>query len=263
LPGGRKRCELDAKIPSELTGELPRKVRATGNGIYLTFLASAFLAFAFAAAVWACLNTVRQTEHRAALRGDSSVTAGEITRTRKMKSSEIVYYTFSANSRSYRGEAELPWQLHRDVERSNSLIVRYLPTDPDVNHPAAWEWSFFWWLPLSTDVVHLPEFSKESEWFMALPIFGPLGFVLFIGLRTERKLLIEGVPADGLVTECAPGTRGGYRVKYEFRTEDGRVVQGKCGGERQEIGATICVLYLRRDSRQNNLYSKQNYRVAE
>ncbi|MGA9667899.1 MAG: hypothetical protein WBQ94_01755 [Terracidiphilus sp.] len=129
---------MDVQIPSELTGPLPRRVRATGNGIYLTLLAPAFLAFAVAAAVWAGMNTVRQTEHRAALRGDSSVTVGEITRTRKMKNSEIVY-TFSANSKSYKGEAELPWQLRNDVEQFKSLTVRYLPTDPDVNHPAAWE----------------------------------------------------------------------------------------------------------------------------
>jgi hypothetical protein len=208
------------------------------------------------------MNTVRQAEHRAALRGDRSVTVGEITRTRKMKNSEIVYYTFSVSGRSYTGEAELPWELRDDVERSNSLTVRYLPADPDVNHPAAWEWSFFW-LPLSTDLVHLPEFGKESEWFPALPIFGPFGFVVLMGLRSERKLLAEGVPATGLVTECARGTRGGYRVKYEFRAEDGRVVQGRCGSERREIGATICVLYLRQDPRRNQPYSRRNYCVAE
>jgi hypothetical protein len=254
---------MDAKIPSELTGVLPRRLRTTRNGIYLTLLASAFLAFAVAATVWACMNTARQTKQRAVLRGDSSVTVGEVTRTRKMKGSEIVYYTFSANGRLYTGEAELPWQLRDDVEGSNSLAVRYLPADPDVNHPAAWEWSFFWWLPLSTDVVHLPDFSKESEWFLAPLIFGPFGFVVLMGLRSERRLLAEGLTAAGQVTECTRGTRGSYRVKYEFRIEDGRVVQGKCGGERQKIGAPVCVLYIRQDPGQNQPYSNENYIVAE
>jgi hypothetical protein len=250
---------MDAKIPSELTGVPPRRVRATGNGIYATLMGSAFLAFALAAAIWAGANTVRQTENRAALRSDSSVIVGEITRTRKRKNSEIVYYTFNANSRSYTGEAELPWQLRNYVEQSKSITVRYLPTDPDVNHPAAWEWSFFWWLPLSTDLVHLPRFSKESEWFLASLMFAPFGFVLLMGLRSERRLLTEGMPVAGLVTGCTRGTRGSYRVKYEFRTEDGRVVQGKCGGKRQDIGAGVCVLYLRQDPRKNQLYSTGSY----
>ncbi len=254
---------MDANIPSELTGELPRRVRATGNGIFLAFLAWACLAFAIAAALWAGINTVQQTEHRAALRRDSSVTVGEITRTRKRKNAEIVYYTFSVNGIPYTGEAELPWQLRHDVEVSNSLNIRYLLTHPDINHPAAWEWSFFWWLPLSTDLVHLPNFSKESQWFLAPLLFGPVGFFILMDLRRERKLLADGAPAAGLVTECTRGTRGSYWVKYEFHTEGGCVVKGRCGGERQEIGVTICVLYLRQDPRRNQRYSRRNYCVAK
>lgn len=255
--------EMDANIPSELTGGLPRRVCATGNGIYLAFLALACLVFAISATLWAGINTVRQNEHRAALRRDGSVTAGEITRMRKGKNSETVYYSFAVNGKSYTGEAELPWQLRNNVEGSSFLDIRYLPTHPDVNHPVGWEWCFYWWLPLSTDLVHLPEFSKEFQWFMAAFIFGPVGFVFLTSLRRERKMLVDGAPAAGLVTGCTRGTRGTYLVKYEFRAKDGSVVSGKCSGERQEIGDAICVLYLRQDPRWNQLYSKGSYRVAE
>jgi hypothetical protein len=94
-------------------------------------------------------------------------------------------------------------------------------------------------------------------------IIGPFGFLVFKGLRRERKLLTEGLPAAGLVTECTRGSRAGYRVKYEFRTEDGSAVQGRCEGGRRDIDATVCVLYLRQDPRQNMLYSKGNYCVVE
>jgi len=254
---------MDATIPTELAGVLPRRMSATKTGIYLTLMSSAFLVFAIASAVWAGMNTVRQTEHRAALRADSSTTAGEITRLQKMKHSEVVYYTFSASGRLYTGEAELPWQLHEDVDRSKPLTVRYLPTDPAVNHPAAWEWSFFWWLPLSTGVLSLPDFSSEFQWFMAPFIFGPVGLVLSIALRKQRKLLAEGLPAAGVVTGCTRGSRGSYWLKYEFQSEDGRVVQGKCQGKLQEIGAPLCILYLRQDTSQNLPYSKEIYRLAE
>jgi len=252
---------MDANIPIELRGELPRRVRVTGSGIYLTFLVLVFLAFAISAALWAAINTVQLTDHRAELRRENSVTAGEITRIQKGKHRETVYYSFSVNGISYSGDAELPWQLRDDVEGSNTLNIRYLPARPDVNHPAAWEWSFFWWLPLSTDLVHLPDFSNQFEWFLAAFLSGSFGIAVSMGLRSERKLLVDGVPAAGLVTECTPGSRGSYLVKYEFRTEDGRVVNGKCGGQRQKVGDTICVLYLRQNLRRNQMYSKGCYRV--
>jgi hypothetical protein len=254
---------MDANIPGELTGPLPRKVRVTGSGVYLTLLASACLTFAFAAGVWAAKNTARQIEQRAALRRDSSMTVGEITRLRQGKGTETVYYSFGVNGMSYTGEAELPWQLRNDLERSNSISTRYLPAHPDVNHPAGWEWSFFWWIPLSTDLVHLPDFSKEFQWFFAPFIFGPFGGVVLMSLRKERKLLVNGAPAAGLVTSCTPGTRGSFSVKYEFRTEDGRVIQGKSGGPRKKIGDSLCVLYLQQNPRQSQPYPSGNYRVAE
>jgi hypothetical protein len=84
-----------------------------------------------------------------------------------------------------------------------------------------------------------------------------------MGLRSERKLLVNGTPAVGLVTSCTPGTRGSFSVKYEFRTEDGRVIQGKSGGAPQKVGDTLCILYLPQDPRQSQPYPSGNYRVEE
>jgi hypothetical protein len=252
---------MDSNIPSELTGPLPRKLRATGSGIYFALVSLTFLAIAVAGALWGAMNATQKTQYRAALRRDSSVTSGEITRMRKGKNFDVVYYTFTVNEASFIGNAEVPWQLRGSLRGSNQLPIRYLPANPDVNHPAAWEWSLLYWLPLSTDVIHLPDFSPELQWFFAPLLFGPVGIVFLMALRSERRLLTEGASAVGLVTKCSRGARGSYSLEYEFRTNDGSVTKGRSAGDRKEIGASLCILYLPQDPQRNRLYPSSNFRL--
>lgn len=256
---------MDSNIPNELNGPLPRKVRATGSGTYLVFLASACLAFTVVAGLWAGTNIVQQEKHRAALRSDGSVAMGTVTRLRRGKNLAVVYYTFKLNGKSYANNADVPWELENDVERSsNSLPVRYLPANPDVNHPTSWEWSLFYWLPLNTDLVHLPNFSRELNWLMAGFLSGVLGVPIFLSLRGDRKLLAEGIPVPGVVTKCTRGSRGSYSVKYEFRTKGGSVTKGSSGGNYcKEIGASLCILYLPQNPQRNKPYPSPIYRVVE
>jgi hypothetical protein len=252
-----------ATIPTELAGPLPRRLRATRIGIYMTVAAPVFLAIAVAGGLRGGIQAVQETQDRAALRGDNRETVAEITRTRKGKTTDVVYYAFTVDGRSFVGQAEVPTDLRHDLRSSRFLPIRFLPTDPDVNHPAAWEWSLIFWRPQSTDLVHIPSFSSELQWFLAPLLFGPLGVLFFMELRTDRRLLAEGVPAVGLVTKCTPGTRGGYSMEYEFRTEDGKVTKGSCGGSRKEIGEYVCVLYLPQNPRQNMRYLLSNFRVVQ
>jgi hypothetical protein len=250
-------------IPTELTGPLPRRLQATGQGTYLTLVPLAFLALAVAFALWGAINAVQQIEHRAALRRDATQTIGVITRIKNGKNNKTVFYTFAVDGTTFTGKAELPWQLRDDVEKSNSLSIRYLPADPDVNHPAAWEWSFFWWLPLSTDLVHLPDFSSELERLFGSLIWGVGGLAFLVVLLAERKLLAEGAPATAVVTKCSPTKRGNFLVKYEFSTEEGRVVTGNCTDSSKEIGANCCILYLPQNPRKNMSYPSSFFRVVQ
>jgi hypothetical protein len=254
---------MDAEIPSELTGSLPRRVRMRGNATLSALLGSTFLIFAVVGGVWAAINVVQQTKQRAALRSGSSVAVGKITRFRKGKHWDTVDYAFGANGASFSGEAELPWELRDDVEKAASLSIRYLSTHPAVNHPAAWDWSLYYWIPLKTDVVHLPEFSKELSWFISALVFGLPGLAILISLHRERRVLAEGVPAPGVVMRCNSGSRGSYSVHYEFQTADGQMTKGRAGGRLQEVGARICVLYLRQNPERNKPYPSPNYFVAE
>jgi hypothetical protein len=252
-----------ATIPSELTGPLPRKLKATGTGIYLALVAPTFLALAVAAALWGASNAVLQIQHRAALRRDSGETVGEVTRTREGKFSDIVHYTFTVNGIPFTGKAEVPGFLRYSLRGFNPLAIRYLPANPDVNHPAVWEWSLVYWQPQRSDLVHLPDVSSESQWLSASLTFGAIGLVFLVGLCKERKLMAEGAPATAVVTKCTRGTRGSFLVEYEFRTKEGGVMTGSCSDSRKEIGASFCVLYLPQNSRRNMSYPSSNYRVAQ
>ncbi len=253
-------------IPSELTGPLPRRLQTTGSGIYSLIVSTVVLAFTVLMALWGAKNTVQQIEHRAAIRRDGVETVGEVTRIWKGRHASTIDYTFTMNGTLFTGKAELPWQLQNDVERSNSLNIRYTPMHPEINHPAAWEWSFIRWLPLSTDLIHVPDFSAEFGWLFGSLMWGSIGLVYLIALGRERTLVAEGVPATAVVTKCSPPKgRSGIVIKYEFRTLDGRVINGRSGGydRLREIGANICILYLPQNPKRNQTYPSRNFRVAQ
>jgi hypothetical protein len=167
--------------PSKLTDPMPQRTLSTSDRIYWAIMGPTFLAVAVAGTLWGVINIVKQTQHRAALRRESSETVGQVTRTQMRKTSDIVYYTFTVKGISFTGDAELPGSLLFSLRGPNSLPIRYLPANPNVNHPAAWEWSVLYWQPQSSDLVHLPEFSSELQWFFAPLIFGTISLVVLIG----------------------------------------------------------------------------------
>lgn len=236
-------------IPSELTGPLPRRLRLSTNGRRMAIAAVVISALAMAFALWVGFDRVQQLQHRAALRRDGRDTVGEITRlwsaSRSLKTR--VSYTFTVNGLSFAGEARVPNQLVPSLSESGTLPIRYLPADPAVNHPAAWEWSAL----------------LDWDSFIA-PIVGmALALFLFATLRSERRLVAEGFPTVGEITRCAPGRRGGFSVNFDFRMQNGGITKG--GGWSQchrEIGERICVLYLPQNPRRNLSYPSLNYRVA-
>lgn len=177
----------ESPTPNKLSDSLSKNTLLTGNRAYWAIVGLTFLAVAVAGGLWGALNILRETQHRTALRREGSEAVGEITRTQKRKTSDILYYAFTANRTSYTGEAELPGCLFDDLPGSNVIPIRYLPANPNVNHPAAWEWSVLYWPPENSNFVVLPEFSSELQWFFAPLIFGPISLVVLVGLRTKRK----------------------------------------------------------------------------
>jgi hypothetical protein len=140
----------------------------------------------------------------------------------------------------------MPRKIGENLRDSDPLSILYLPSNPAVNHPAAWEDSQPIWLGFI---------------FLAMALAS--AFMFLKTLREERLLIANGTPAVALITKTS-STRSGYLVKYDFRTADGIVITGSSGYEIcPEIGANICVLYLPQNPSRNQLYPFRYYCVAQ
>lgn len=232
-------------VPSELTGQLPRKICATGGGTQGTILGTILLSLAGVYVLWVGIDTAQQIQQRASLRRDGSEVTAEI---EKLSSSRkpSVSYTFTVNGATFTGEARVPDEKFGRLWGASSLPIRYLPADPTVNHPAAWEWS-----------------ALTDLYLFFVPIlFVVPGTAILLTKRMDRRLVAEGKPVAAAVTGC-DRSKSGFIVKYEFRVEDGTMAKGDCWSQnRQEIGASIWVLYLPQNPGRNLLYPSLNYLVV-
>ena len=233
-------------IPNELMGQLPRRIRLSENGVQLAIQAAGFLVCAAAFILWAGMNSMHVEQTRAALRRDSREAIGEVSSIIKSR----LDYTFTVEGRSFSGTATKPNPQKIRLQDSDTISIRYLPSNPAVNHPTAWEE------------------PTRSIWFLS--IFPTIMMLFFVQrlhcLRMDRHLVAEGTPGVAVITECSPKSNGGFAVKYEFRAKDGRVIVGRSGWDsRQEIGANICILYPLKNPQRNQRYPSKslNYRVAQ
>jgi hypothetical protein len=88
------------------------------------------------------------------------------------------------------------------------------------------------------------------------------GTAILLTKRMDRRLVAEGKPVVAAVTGC-DRSKSGFIVKYEFRAADGTMAKGDGWSQnRQEIGASIWVLYLPQNPGRNLLYPSLNYQVV-
>ncbi len=181
-----------------------------------------------------------------ALRRGSRETTGVVAREWKKSSTDTASYTFAAGGVALAGECSMPF-LSR-LREGDPLPIRFLPSDPAINHPVAWDGP-------GSGLLIVCVFSA---------VFPALGIWLVIQLRRDRRLLAEGVPAAGVIVKRSGGLIGGWATEYRFRTEDGRVAEGRgVFSDRQEIGSTVCVLYLPQDPRRYKPCAGLSYRLAQ
>jgi len=236
--------------PQELRQALPRETHISGQGmvtvvLWLVLLAAAvFLYFVFhhEAASRQAQNDQLRTEGR-----EASGEIARLWRTGGKSSENMVEYFFTADGVRIRGETSVPGRYWAGIQKAGFLPIRYLPSNPAINHPAAWGWPV---TPL---------------WAQLL---GP-GLIVAVSLLfpsrlwRQAKLAAEGVAAAGVVTRCS-ATRRGWWTRYQFRTKDGALVAGGYkSGRRFAPGATVCVLYLADHPRRNSIYPLALYRVAQ
>lgn len=87
-----------------------------------------------------CFDIYKQIQQRTILRQEGRDAVGKVTATHAGHGPSTVTYAFKVNEGDYSGKAEMP-DYRLILHDSDRIVVRYLPTDPGVNHPADWEWS--------------------------------------------------------------------------------------------------------------------------
>lgn len=229
-------------ISPEFLGPPPRRVALTGNGITRALVTAVLFTAAVFCSFFVASESARQAHIRTALRGTGNEAAGKIEELRNpfhgLK--EYADYTFIADGQTYSGEAIVPLEDYHSIKLTSDLSIRYLPGNPAVNHPTDWEWSAM---------------SEFDPYFVLILLLG-LGCIILIPpqMQFERRLAVQGVATIGAVTKCMVSGKGGSFIdlKYDFRTPDGALVQGRGSFQMQrEIGARILILYLPQRPHQN------------
>jgi hypothetical protein len=157
----------------------------------------------------------------------------------------MVGYYFTVNGVRLRGQASVPPDVWPAIRKAGFTPIRYLPSNPAINHPALW------------DEGATPVWMQYV--FPAMLAVGA-GLLLW-NLRRHSQMVAEGTPAPGVVVRSLR-VKNGYAARYRFRTRDGTIVAGRDRTSfKLEPGATVCVLYRAENSRANQLYPGSVYRV--
>jgi len=217
-------------------------------------VATVFLLAFIAFAVRTGIQAAKQKAQVAALGREGVQATGEVRRlwfSGLLMTTPWVRYAFTANGAAFSGASSVPKDLWHGLREADTLPIRFLPSNPAINRPAACQG------------------MANPDWWVAPCVFLFVLFTAFIGTRVmipfrrDRQLAAEGMPGAGVVVKCYGGGRGGWMTNYKFRSLDGAVAEGSgASPNRLEIGSAVCVLYLPQNSRRNHLYSTLLYRVA-
>jgi hypothetical protein len=118
--------------------------------------------------------------------------------------------------------------------------VRYVPSQPTLNHPEEW--------PSSVLPMAVPPLA-------ALGVLIPAA-LMFFSIRRQKGMLENGRPAPGRITQLKQAPKGQTLQHYEFVTLSGSVLQGRTqtGSKPAPVGALVTVIYDPDNPRRNTLY---------
>ena len=150
----------------------------------------------------------------------------------------LVSYRFTVQERAYVTRKEVPSRIWQTLTVGSSLPVRFLPSNPKVNHPIGW------------DDTPMPPWVP----YLVFAVLAAIASFLTILLRNQMRLLTEGRPAPGIVTGQRR-TKDGTIIRYEFTLLNGATAKGRGQSRRPPaIGSQICVLYDPENPRRNAPY---------
>ena len=218
-----------------------RPVGLTGGGVALLVVAGMMLLGAVAAAIGLGTTARRQAKDHRLLQEQGVNTDAQITRLWRSgdkNQQHLVSYRFTVQEREYVARKGVPSRIWQTLRAGSSLPVRYLPSDPKVNHPTEW------------DDTPMPNWLP----YLLSGALVAIAFGVTIPLRIQMRLLTEGRPAPGTVTGHRR-TKDGTILRYEFQLLNGATAKGRGQSRRPPaIGAPICVLYDPENPRRNAPY---------
>ncbi len=238
-----------SSMPAELSGKLPRTIQLSDGNEYVPVIIAVLFALAVIGSLWYGKHAIHEMRQSSALHQDGVDAPGEIMKLgRAGRGPDVISYTFAANGRTFSGMTEVPPDLVQSLSKSNTVAVRYIPSNPTINHPSAWEWSL------------------SSEWLLIFMLlgFGSVPYTTWMSYSRDRRVAAYGTPAVGTVTKCQTSGRGRIRIKYEFHTAAGTPIKGiGYSNAIQEIGAAVWVLYLPQNPERSVPYPVPGYLVEQ
>lgn len=229
-------------IPAELAMPTPRRVALTGTGWLNVFAAMFFFFIGVGLGFHLVHRVMLDRAKHEALQKDGIRISSQVTRkwTQGRSSVPHISYTFAVNGVYYTGQSQIPKELWRSLRADDSLPVMYLPENPSINRPTAWE---------------VPGYS--NMFLYLYPAFIVV-FGLFIVRRLplQRRLAAEGIGVRGCVTECVGPSRSGFSLDYSFRNANSHEVEiGSCPSDRSwKVGSNVWVIYLPSDPSRSEIY---------
>lgn len=231
----------------ELNAAVPRKVRLYSNDAQRLFwVAAVFLGIG---TIWGCVyfpHVAKEMSQWSVLHKGGSETVGKVRERTKSLHAIFIRYEFNVANEVFQNTVELPTDQPADSHVGDTILIRFLPSDPTINYPSTWG------LPVWQDLT-------PNLFLLLFPILGCVGAVF---LYRERHLARSGLVADGRVTGCEPNGRR-FRVYYEFLTTDGQTFEGHNNySDEYDIGSKILIIYLRNKPKRNDSYPMESYRAS-
>ncbi len=223
--------------PEGLNRSRPREVVLNGRGIMLYVMAAVMAAGGVFGAVFIARASRRQQAETRHLLAEGREAEGVVTRLWRTGDGEShehhVAYRFPVDGRNRTGHATVGNGYWDSLRVGSTIAVRYLPSAPAHNFPAA----------------HPP--TPPPAWlpFLLVGVGLAAGVTMPLQVRRQRRLLEDGRPAPAVVTRRRLWhTQHGAQnlMYYQFALPDGGVCKGWAnfhGRNVPAVDAVICILY--------------------
>jgi hypothetical protein len=228
--------------PDGLGYSSARPVQLAAGGIVMAVVSVVFLIAGPTLAVVINRDIQRQNQRDRVLAEQGVETSATITRVWRESDKEgthMVAYRFVSDGREVTGSSKLYRIAWSGLHSGDPLPIRYLPSDPSVNHPAQ----------------RTPGPAPDWIPWMFAGIFIWPPFLFWAMIRRQARLLAEGRPAPATITQIRRAKQ--LIAYYEFPLLNGQIMKGRSQVSRRakfEPGATACALYLPDNPKRNALY---------